>query len=226
VAEAEQTELEENLGYAYKDRNLLRRALSHRSRTPEDSNERLEFLGDAVLTFVITSALFDHLDLDEGEMTKVRVSLVNRSSLFEVARNIDVGAAVRLGSGEEQAGGRRKESILADTMEAILGALFLDGGLDETQRIIMQHWGPLIADRITSPGEHDYKTRLQEVLAKTGRHPEYSVRAGGPEHARVFTASVSDGDVELGHGMGTSKKRAEQEAARRALLMVPDEVDA
>jgi len=226
VAEAERSELEERLGYTFKERDLLRRALSHRSRTPEASNERLEFLGDAVLTFVVTAALFDHSDLDEGEMTKVRVSLVNRASLVEVARSIDVGAAVRLGSGEEQAGGRRKASILADTMEAILGALYLDGGLDEARRVILLHWEPLIADRITSPGEHDYKTRLQEVLARTGRYPEYSVRAGGPEHARVFTASVGDGESELGHGMGTSKKRAEQEAARRALLMVPDDVNA
>jgi ribonuclease-3 len=226
VASPAKTELEENLGYTFKDRELLRRALSHRSRTSEDSNERLEFLGDAVLTFVVTAALFSHVDLDEGEMTKVRVSLVNRGSLVEVARSIDVGTWVRLGSGEEQAGGRRKASILADTMEALLGAVYLDGGLEKAQLVILQHWEPLISDRITSPGEHDYKTRLQEVLAKTGNHPEYLVKAGGPEHARVFTASVSDGETELGHGMGTSKKRAEQEAARRALLMLPDEIDA
>jgi ribonuclease-3 len=226
VASPAKTELEENLGYTFKDRELLRRALSHRSRTSEDSNERLEFLGDAVLTFVVTAVLFSHVDLDEGEMTKVRVSLVNRGSLVEVARSIDVGTWVRLGSGEEQAGGRRKASILADTMEALLGAVYLDGGLEKAQLVILQHWEPLISDRITSPGEHDYKTRLQEVLAKTGNHPEYLVKAGGPEHARVFTASVSDGETELGHGMGTSKKRAEQEAARRALLMLPDEIDA
>ncbi len=226
MAEAVETELERNLGYTYKDRALFRRALSHRSRAPEESNERLEFLGDAVLTFVVTAALYDHSDLDEGEMTKVRVSLVNRASLVEVARSIDVGDSVRLGSGEEQAGGRRKASILADTMEALLGALYLDGGLEEAWRVILKHWEPLIAVRITSPGEHDYKTRLQEVLAKAGRYPEYSVKAGGPEHARVFTASVGDGENQLGHGMGTSKKRAEQEAARRALLMLPDDVDA
>jgi ribonuclease-3 len=209
--------LEEALGYRFVDRHLLRRALSHRSFDPEDANERLEFLGDSVLEFVVTAELYASSGLDEGEMTKVRISLVDRASLAEVAIRVGVGDAVLLGEGEERTGGRAKPSILADTLEAILGALYLDGGLAEVRRVVLALWRPIIADRLAAPGQRDYKTRLQETLAEEGLVPEYEVEGEGPEHARLFTAVVRSGGRMLGRGAGTSKKRAEQAAARRAL---------
>lgn len=218
--------LESSLGYTFTDRTLLQRALTHRSFDPEAANERLEFLGDSVLEFVVTAALFESSGLDEGQMTKVRVSVVDRASLAEVAAGLGLGEAVLLGPGEDAAGGRYKASILADTMEAVLGAVFLDGGIDAARRVILEHWGPLIADRVEAPGRRDYKTRLQEALAVTGRVPEYQVTGEGPEHARRFSAEVLVGDRPLGRGSGTSKKRAEQAAARRALEVWPGPEDA
>jgi ribonuclease-3 len=220
------TPLEKALGYVFADRELLKVALTHRSYDPEASNERLEFLGDSVLEFVVTSEVFANSGLDEGRMTKVRVSVVNRASLVEVARRVGLGEGVLLGSGEELAGGRGRASILADTMEALLGAVFLDGGLEEARRVIMAQWSPLIADRLTAPGSKDYKTRLQEELAREGRVPDYQVEGEGPEHAPVFFATVIDAGVALGRGTGTSKKRAEQAAARRALARLAGEDDA
>ncbi len=209
--------LERELGYTFADRSLLRRALTHRSHDPGASNERLEFLGDSVLEFVVTAHLYATSGLDEGMMTKVRVAVVSRAALVEVAGRLGVGEAVVLGSGEEEAGGRRKASILADTLEALLGAIYLDGGIEVVRRVVLAHWDPLIADQVGAPGERDYKTRLQEVLAREGRVPGYVAEGEGPEHARVFFATVSAGGRVLGLGTGTSKKRAEQAAARHAL---------
>jgi ribonuclease-3 len=220
------TPVEKALGHTFADRDLLRLALTHRSCDPEASNERLEFLGDSVLEFVVTSEVFASSGLDEGRMTKVRVSVVNRASLVEVARRIGLGEEVLLGAGEEQAGGRGKASILADTLEAVLGAVYLDGGLEEARRVIMAQWSPLISDRLSAPGSKDYKTRLQEELAQEGRVPEYQIEGEGPEHAPVFFATVVAAGVALGRGTGTSKKRAEQAAARRALARLAGEGDA
>jgi len=211
------TRLEQALGHTFGDRNLLERALTHRSHDPAVSNERLEFLGDSVLEFVITGYLYASSGLDEGMMTKVRVSVVSRAALVEVAGRIGVGKAVALGSGEEEAGGREKASILADTLEALLGAVYLDGGIEAVRRVVLAHWAPLVADQIAAPGERDYKTRLQEVLAQQGQTPSYVSEGEGPEHARVFFATVAVGGRVLGTGTGTSKKRAEQAAARYAL---------
>jgi ribonuclease-3 len=209
--------LEEALGYTFADRSLLERALTHRSWDPAASNERLEFLGDSVLEFVVTGHLYAFSGLDEGMMTKVRVSVVSRAALVEVAGHVGVGEAVVLGSGEAEAGGRRKASILADTLEALLGAVYLDGGIEAAGRVVLAHWAPLIADQMAAPGERDYKTRLQEVLAQRGQTPSYVAEGEGPEHARVFFATVAAGGRVLGTGTGTSKKRAEQTAARHAL---------
>jgi ribonuclease-3 len=209
--------LEEALGHTFSDRSLLERALTHRSHDPAASNERLEFLGDSVLEFVVTGYLYASSGLDEGMMTKVRVSVVSRAALVEVAGRIGVGEAVVLGSGEAEAGGRRKASILADTLEALLGAVYLDGGVEAVRRVVLAHWAPLIADQMAAPGERDYKTRLQELLAQGGQTPSYVAEGEGPEHARVFFATVAAGGQVLGMGMGTSKKRAEQAAARHAL---------
>ncbi len=220
------TDVERALGYTFIDRDLFTLALTHRSYDPEVSNERLEFLGDSVLEFVVTSEVYATSGLDEGRMTKVRVAVVNRASLVEVARRIGLGKEILLGAGEEQAGGRHKSSILADTLEAVLGAIYLDGGLEAARRVIGAQWAPLIADRLSAPGSKDYKTRLQEELAREGRVPEYQVEGEGPEHAPVFFASVTSGGVALGRGTGTSKKRAEQAAARRALARLDGEGDA
>lgn len=209
--------LEEALGYTFADRDVLARALTHRSYDPGGSNERLEFLGDSVLEFVVTGHLYAFSGLDEGLMTKVRIAVVSRAALVEVAGRVGVGEAVVLGSGEAEAGGRRKASILADTLEALLGAVYLDGGIEAARRVILAHWAPLIADQMGAPGERDYKTRLQEVLAEEGKAPGYVAEGEGPEHARVFFATVSAEGRVLGLGTGTSKKRAEQAAARHAL---------
>jgi len=209
------------LGYRFDDPALLEEALTHRSSEAEgtgrSSNERLEFLGDAVLGLVIAEELFVAWGFSEGEMAKVRAAVVNESSLAAVARRIGIGPALRLGRGEESTGGREKASILADAMEAVLGAVYLDGGLDEARRAILTDWRPLISERAASPGRRDYKTRLQEVLARRGKAPVYAVEGSGPDHERSFTATVTVDGRRLGAGSGSSKKRAQQEAARRAL---------
>jgi ribonuclease-3 len=209
------------LGHPFADLGLLARALTHRSLTAEESgepsNERLEFLGDAVLGLVIADELYSSWDLSEGEMAKVRAAVVNEASLAAVAHRIGLGAVIRLGRGEEATGGRAKPSILADAMEAVLGAVYLDGGLEAARRVILADWRPLIAERAASPGRRDYKTRLQEVLARRGIVPGYEVEAAGPDHARTFRADVFADGERLGSGEGSSKKRAQQEAARRAL---------
>lgn len=217
------TALERSLGHTFGDRGLLRRALTHRSHDPEGSNERLEFLGDAVLEFVVTAHLYRTSGRNEGEMTKVRISVVSQDALAEVARAVGVGEAVLLDAGEEETGGRDKPSILADTLEALLGAIYLDAGLEAARRVILRHWASLLAARSESPGERDSKSRLQETLARTGLVPAYSSQGEGPDHARVFFATVSAGGRVLGSGTGTSKKSAEQAAARSALDLLAGE---
>ena len=211
------TPLEHSLGHTFADRDLLRRALTHRSHDPEGSNERLEFLGDAVLEFVITAHLYAASGRKEGAMTKVRISVVNQDALEGIARAVGVGEAILLDAGEEDTGGRQKPSILSDALEALLGAVYLDGGLEAARAVILHHWGPLLSARSEVPGESDTKSRLQEALARSGLVPAYSSQGEGPDHAPVFFATVSAGGRVLGSGTGTSKKAAEQAAARQAL---------
>ena len=216
-------DLQRALGHEFADPALLDLALMHRSHSAEhevdESYERLEFLGDAVLQLAVTHYLYRaYPDLPEGEMAKVRASVVSEPALAELARAFGVGPVVKLGKGEEATGGREKSSILADAMESLLGAVYLDAGFDRARMVVMEHWTDLIDRRATDPGRRDYKTRLQEVLAREGLRPEYSVTDEGPEHAKVFTATVTDGASVIGLGKGTSKKRAEQAAAREALL--------
>lgn len=214
--------LETGLGYTFSDPKLLRLALTHRSVSAEDpsrnDNERLEFLGDAVLQLVITRRLFEEFPhLAEGKMAKVRAAVVSRPTLAEVARSIGLGAEVELAPAEERTGGRRKDSILADALEAIIGAVYIDGGLEQARELIHRLWGDRVAERARRPGVKDYKTRLQEVLAREGMRPEYETSGSGPDHARTFAAEVRiDGEV-MGSGVGRSKKEAEQGAARQAL---------
>ena len=214
--------LEALLGHRFHDPELLHRALVHRSYTAEHpdeaSNERLEFLGDAVLSLVVSDLLFSrYRHLVEGEMAKVRAATVNRDELAEVAAVIGLGKHLLLGRGEAASGGREKGSILADTMEAILAALYLDGGIEAARRFIVARWADRVDDRSTEPGRRDDKTRVQEVLALRGSRPVYLVEGEGPDHRRSFRARLRAEGRVMGVGEGRSKKEAEQEAARRAL---------
>ncbi|MFP4072724.1 MAG: ribonuclease III [Actinomycetota bacterium] len=214
--------LEDRIGHSFSDPALLRLALTHRSVSSDDparnDNERLEFLGDAVLQFVITDLLYEsYPQLAEGQMAKVRAAVVSRDTLADVARSLDLGTYVELAPSEEATGGREKDSILADTAEAIIGAIYLDGGLEPARRVVLDLWTDKVAERSRQPGVKDYKTRLQELVARDGARPAYEVEGTGPDHDRRFTARVTVAGKEYGTGEGRSKKEAEQEAAARAL---------
>jgi ribonuclease-3 len=196
--------------------------LAHRSWCAETagaaSNERLEFLGDAVLGLVVTDHLFrTYPGLPEGELAKVRASVVNSEALAEIAAGLRLGEALLLGKGEDASGGREKPSILADAMEAVIGAVYLDGGWAAAAKLVMALLGERIEEAALGPGGQDYKTRLQELAARRFEQlPRYEVLDDGPDHAKRFYASVSVGGSVRGRGEGRSKKQAEQGAARRA----------
>jgi ribonuclease-3 len=214
--------LADRLGHRFADPELLELALSHRSWCAEnaepDSNERLEFLGDAVLGLVVTDHIFrTYPSLPEGELAKVRASVVSAPTLAELAEKLELGSAVRLGKGEDASGGREKPSILADTFEAVIGAVYLDAGWREVERMLLEIMGDRIEEASKGPGGQDYKTRLQEVVARRfDALPVYIVSAEGPDHAKVFQAQVEVDGVIRGDGRGRSKKQAEQVAARAA----------
>jgi len=214
--------LAKRLGWTFGDPELLERSVAHRSWCAETagakSNERLEFLGDAVLGLVVTDFLFRTYDsLPEGELAKVRASVVNSAALAEVAADLDIGAALLLGRGEDQSGGREKPSILADAMEAVIGAVYLDGGWKAAEDLIMGLLGERIEEAAAGPGGQDYKTRLQELAARRfDQLPRYEVVDDGPDHAKRFYASVLVAGERKGSGEGRSKKQAEQAAARVA----------
>lgn len=209
------------LGYDFESPELMTLALTHRSYASEQdldvSYERLEFLGDAVLQLVVTRHLYDtYADLAEGEMAKVRAAVVNKKTLAAIGRKLAIGDSILLGQGEEASGGRDKDSILADVVEAVLGAIYLDGGYRPVADLILRHWATLIDERATAPGQRDYKTRLQEILAQRGQMPRYQLTESGPDHAKQFAAELWVGDRVIGRGTGSSKKRAEQAAAKDA----------
>jgi ribonuclease-3 len=203
------------------DPELLSLALTHRSYAYENGhiphNERLEFLGDSVLGQAVTVRLFTrHPDIDEGSLAKRRASVVSTVALAEVARRIGLGEHVLLGRGEVLTGGRDKDSILADTMEAVLGATFLSAGPDAATALVLRLVEPLLADPERYGAAMDPKTSLQELAAQQGASaPVYVVEASGPDHDRRFTATVHVGDVAT-RGEGTSKKQAEMAAALAA----------
>ncbi|MGO9029873.1 MAG: ribonuclease III [Acidimicrobiales bacterium] len=217
------------IGYGFADPSLLEQALSHRSWCAEQgdrpSNERLEFLGDAVLGLVVAEHTYRaHPELPEGVLAKVRASVVNTRVLAEVALELGIGPLLRLGRGEDLSGGRAKESILADTAEAIIGAIYLDGGVDEARSFILGRLSQRIEAAIVEPGESDHKSRLQEVSVALGRGvPKYNVDGHGPDHARRYLATVYVAGDHLGIGEGRSKKDAEQEAARLACEALGDQ---
>ena len=214
--------LAERLGWRFSDLSLLERAMAHRSWCAEvagqESNERLEFLGDAVLGLVVTDHIFrTYAALPEGELAKVRASVVNSALLAEVAAELGIGVFLHLGKGEDASGGREKPSILADAMEAVIGAVYLDGGWDAAARLVLGLLGERVAEAAAGPGGQDYKTRLQELAARSfDQLPRYLVQDDGPDHAKRFYATVLVGGEERGRGEGRSKKQAEQAAARAA----------
>ncbi|MDY7101654.1 MAG: ribonuclease III [Actinomycetota bacterium] len=215
-------DLARRLEHRFSDGDILIQALTHRSWCAEhdgsESNERLEFLGDAVLGLIVTDHVFDsYPDLPEGALAKVRASVVSSAALAEMASELGLGEHLRLGRGEEITGGRSKPSILADAMEAVIGALYLDGGWDTTANAVLDLLGPRIAAAASGPGGSDYKTRLQEVAARRFESlPSYEIVDEGPDHAKRFFATVVVDGEALGSGEGRSKKQAQQAAARSA----------
>jgi ribonuclease III len=225
--------LAQRIGYAFSDASLLDAAMAHRSWAAEQqqgSNERLEFLGDAVLGLVVTNHIFrEYPELPEGDLAKMRAGVVNANSLAEVAREVDLGAHLLLGKGEHATGGRNKTSILSDALEAVIGAVYLDGGWGAAEELVMSLLGDRIDRSAEGPGGDDYKTRLQELCARRFESlPIYRVTHSGPDHAKEFRAIVTVLGRERGTGEGRSKKAAEQVAAREAWqeLVIELEADA
>lgn len=214
--------LQEKLGYSFQDISLLEHALTHSSYANESrgrytSNERLEFLGDSVLGMVVADHLYRTCpDMPEGELTRTRAALVCEESLVEVAHELDLGSYLRLGRGEELCGGRNRPSIQADAVEAVLAAVYLDGGIGSARKIIHRY----VLSRSQQAGApRDYKTALQELVQRTpGIAIEYKlVGETGPDHCRVFVTQVCVGGEMVGEGRGHSKKAAEQMAAKAAI---------
>ena len=214
------------------DPALLDLALTHRSFAYENGglpdNERLEFLGDSVLGLVITESLYrTHPDLPEGQLAKMRAAVVNARALAGVARDLGLGAALRLGRGEESTGGRDKSSILADTLEAVIGAVYLQCGVSTATEVVRALFGPLVGESALLGAGLDWKTSLQELVALGGLGPvEYLVEESGPDHAKRFIARVRVGDAVFPEGAGGSKKEAEQEAAAAAYRALEATADA
>lgn len=217
-----QAALEDALGYRFRERTLMEQALSHRSYCAEnpgtESNERLEFLGDSVLGLVVTRYVYDRYpDQPEGELAKVRAAVVNAATLAELAVEIDLGRALRLGRGEDASGGRVKASILADAMEAVIAAVYLDADFATVETAVLALLEDRIVEEAVGPGGRDFKTRLQELAAQRyDQVPRYQIRDEGPDHAKWFHATVALGGDTWGTGEGRSKKQAEQAAARAA----------
>jgi ribonuclease-3 len=215
-------ELRDSLGNPVLDAELLHLALTHRSFAYENgglpTNERLEFLGDSVLGVVVTETLYNtHPDLSEGRLAKLRAAVVNARALAEVAKTIGLGEHIFLGKGEEATGGRQKSSILSDTVEAVIGAVYLSGGFDNAGGVVHRLFDPLLVAAAALGAGLDWKTSLQELTAERELGvPEYVIEDDGPDHQKTFTAQVRVGDRLHGHGVGRSKKEAEQQAAESA----------
>jgi ribonuclease III len=204
-------------------------ALTHRSYafeqpTPIGHNERLEFLGDAVLGILVTDLIYrSYPDLSEGDMAKLRASVVNTHALAELARSLDLGSHIKLGKGEEASGGRDKASLLADTLEAVIGAVYLGRGLDVVTESLRPLLEGRLSERLAAGRRYDAKTALQEAVVRTrGELPSYRVVSSGPDHDKRFRASVYVDQELYGEGRGRSKKEAEQNAANEALGRIED----
>jgi ribonuclease-3 len=225
------SQLSARLGYAFTDISLLETAMHHRSWNAEndggESNERLEFLGDAVLGWVVADIVYtQHSDLPEGKLTDLRKSVVNANALAEVAAELGIGEFLMLGKGEDTAGGREKTSILSDALEAVIGAVYIDAGPQATHDVVSALMGKRIVDAVGGLDRLDAKTRLQELASKLEAHVHYKVEDEGPDHEKMFFATVFVGDRELGYGEGKSKKAAEQIAAEIACDVLNSELPA
>ena len=227
---AELNDLLESLGHRFEDDGLLRLALTHPSLVHDQgtaagaqNNQRLEFLGDAVLALIISAELYTRFpEAGEGALTKARAHLVNRSILAGQGRRLELGPHMLLSRGEEATGGRRRSSTLADAFEALVGALFLDGGLEVARRFVLSQFEDALGNLGAIPNHDNPKGDLQELLQTTsGEAPAYRLEStSGPDHDRVFISAVTHAGVDLGRGQGRTKKEAESEAARAALAAV------
>jgi ribonuclease-3 len=228
-------DLQARIGYRFRDRGLLEHALTHKSRAAEDAsggvsdNESLEFLGDAVLGLVVADALFRrHPEYTEGQKSKIKAAVVSTQSLARHAERLNLGQHLILGRGEEKSGGRQKHALVADTFEALIAAIYLDGGVDEARSFIVRQFRPLVEEAKLTGDEaaytSDYKSALQERLQSADHGlPEYRlIRETGPPHRKRFEVEVWVNDAPLARGEGPSKKRAEQEAARLVLEGLKD----
>jgi ribonuclease-3 len=228
---ADLRELQEQLQYTFRDEQLLRLALTHPSVAHEqkqaaENNQRLEFLGDAVLQLVLSRELYQrHPGVGEGDLTKARARLVNRRFLADQGRQMDLGRYLTLGRGEEMHGGRDRPSALADAFEALLGALFLDGGLGVAEDFVLRRLAASVEAMPGLAGDDNPKGELQEVLqGGADEPPQYRIEhTSGPDHNRVFECAVYHRGVELGRGAGKSKKEAQSQAARAALRLLSQE---
>ncbi len=226
------TECAQRIGYSFNNPELLRHALVHRSWQAEHddsiNNERLEFLGDAVLGWVIADLAFHRLgDMPEGKLSDLRISVVNMNALAELARTLGLGDFILLGKGEDAAGGRDKSSILSDAMEAVLGAVYLDGGASAAFGLVEKLFSPALEAALPHLDMFDAKSRLQELCSRLGySSPTYETDGEGPDHERIFTACVYVDGVERGTGIGKTKKAAEQIAATQAHLVLSQQDDA
>lgn len=222
----QQHELEKVIGYSFKKQSYLQIALTHSSFANESkqvsaNNERQEFLGDAVLSVIVADYIFRHRKVPEGELTKIRASLVCETALAAFARQIELGKYLSLGRGEEHNGGRTRSSILADAFEALIAAIYLDGGMEAARNFVL----PFISDTVEHAAGtdlHDYKTQLQEVIQKNPeeRITYVLVDERGPDHDKWFSVQVLLNSNVIGSGEGRSKKIAEQQAAKEALLLM------
>jgi ribonuclease-3 len=223
--------MEESLGHSFQDKTLLTEALTHRSFANEyhaenlPDNERFEFLGDAVLDLAISEYLMVTLpEAPEGQLTRIRAEVVSMPGLARIASFLDIGPAMLLGKGEERSGGREKTSLLADAVEALIGAVFTDGGFDAAKAVVLPLFVPMLEEASKVEGQ-DFKSRLQEMLQASQRAlPIYKVAdASGPDHERIFLVEVIVDDTVISSGQGRTKKSAEQAAAELALIALSDE---
>lgn len=222
-------EFEKKINYTFKNKELLVEALTHSSYANEHKkkhlkyNERLEFLGDAVLSISVSDYIFNHCpQLPEGDLTKLRASLVCEKCLFVFAQKIDLGSYIFLSNGEKRGGGDRRPSILSDAFEAVIAAIYLDGGMEEARKFVLSFVVPEIKNHTITKAFKDYKTKLQEIIQKNpGEKISYVlVDESGPDHDKHFVVEVHLNSNVVGKGGGRSKKEAEQQAAREALELM------
>ncbi len=223
MSEKDLSKLEKIIDYKFNDKKYLKIALTHKSYLDEQtdylSNQRYEFLGDTILDFDLTLYLFNNFpNLDEGNLTKIRSSAVDQSSLVELGKKINIGDFIFLSKAEDSSGGRNKKSIIEDAVEALIAAIYFDGGLENVNKFVSKYIYPNIKELSQDPGKKDYKTRLQEHYAKIGKKVTYENTSTGPDHSKEFSSKVLLSDNVIGTGKGKSKKNAEQMAAKAALL--------